>query len=242
MGLLDGKAAVVTGGAQGIGLAIAQRLGAEGAAVVVADIDEARSGEAAATITGAGGKAIGVACDVTDPGGVNALVARCAAEFGSIDVMVNNAGITRDATMRKMSVEDFDAVVAVHLKGTWLGTKAASLAMREQGGGGSISGKVGNIGQTNYSAAKAGIVGLTKAAAKEVAHAGVRVNAVQPGLIKTAMTEAMPPEIFKQREEEVPMGRAGEPDEIAKTVLFLASDLSSYITGIVVEVAGGRHI
>jgi 3-oxoacyl-[acyl-carrier protein] reductase len=248
MGLLDGKAAVVTGGAQGIGLAIAQRLGAEGAAVVVADIDEGRSAEAAATIAEAGGKAIGVACDVTSPEQVEALVERCKAEFGSLDVMVNNAGITRDATMRKMSVEDFDAVVAVHLKGTWLGTKAASLAMREQGGGGSIvnissiSGKVGNIGQSNYSAAKAGIVGLTKAAAKEVAHAGVRVNAIQPGLIKTAMTEAMPAEIFAQREEEVPMGRAGEPDEIAKTVLFLASDLSSYITGIVIEVAGGRHI
>jgi 3-oxoacyl-[acyl-carrier protein] reductase len=248
MGLLDGKAAVVTGGAQGIGLAIAQRLGKEGAAVVVADIDEGRSGEAAATIADAGGKAIGVACDVTSPEQVEALVERCEAEFGSIDVMVNNAGITRDATMRKMSVEDFDAVVAVHLKGTWLGTKAASLAMREQDGGGSIvnissiSGKVGNIGQSNYSAAKAGIVGLTKAAAKEVALAGVRVNAIQPGLIKTAMTEAMPAEIFAQREKEVPMGRAGEPDEIAKTVLFLASDLSSYITGIVVEVAGGRHI
>jgi len=248
MGLLDGKAAVVTGGAQGIGLAIAQRLGAEGAAVVVADVDEARSNAAAATISVAGGKAIGVACDVTAPEQVEALVGRCAAEFGSIDVMVNNAGITRDATMRKMSVEDFDAVIAVHLKGTWLGTKAASLAMRGQDSGGSIvnissiSGKVGNIGQTNYSAAKAGIVGLTKAAAKEVGHAGVRVNAIQPGLIHTAMTEAMPPEIFAQREEEVPMGRAGEPDEIAKTVLFLASDLSSYITGIVIEVAGGRHI
>jgi 3-oxoacyl-[acyl-carrier protein] reductase len=248
MGFLDGRAAVVTGGAQGIGLAIGRRLGAEGAAVVVADVDEARSNAAAATIAEAGGKAIGFACDVTAPEQVEALVGRCATEFGSIDVMVNNAGITRDATMRKMSVEDFDAVIAVHLKGTWLGTKAASLAMRGQDSGGSIvnissiSGKVGNIGQTNYSAAKAGIVGLTKAAAKEVAHAGVRVNAIQPGLIKTAMTEAMPPEIFAQREEEVPMGRAGEPDEIAKTVLFLASDLSSYITGIVVEVAGGRHI
>ncbi|MBS1889201.1 MAG: 3-oxoacyl-ACP reductase FabG [Actinobacteria bacterium] len=248
MGMLDGKAAVVTGGAQGIGLAIARRLGAEGAALVIADVAEGRASEAAKTVAVAGGKAIGIACDVTSPEAVEAVVARCREEFGSIDVMVNNAGITRDATMRKMSVEDFDAVVAVHLKGTWLGTKAASLAMREQEDGGSIvnissiSGKVGNIGQTNYSAAKAGIVGLTKAAAKEVAHAGVRVNAIQPGLIKTAMTEAMPPEIFAQREEEVPMGRAGDPDEIATTVLFLASDLASYITGTVVEVAGGRHI
>jgi 3-oxoacyl-[acyl-carrier protein] reductase len=248
MGLLDGKAAVVTGGAQGIGLAIAARLVGEGAAVVVADVDEGRSAEAAATLVEAGGRAIGVGCDVTSPEGVEALIARCREELGSVDVMVNNAGITRDATMRKMSTEDFDAVIAVHLKGTWLGTKFASLAMREQGGGGSIvnissiSGKVGNIGQTNYSAAKAGIVGLTKAASKEVAHAGVRVNAVQPGLIRTAMTAAMPPEIFAQREGEVPLGRAGEPEEIADTVLFLASDLSSYITGIVIEVAGGRHL
>jgi 3-oxoacyl-[acyl-carrier protein] reductase len=245
MGLVDGKVAVVTGAAQGIGLAIAERLSEEGAAVVISDIDQARCEEAAA---GLPGKAIGVACDVTSPEQVDALVTRARAELGSLDIMVNNAGITRDATMKKMDVEDFDAVIAVHLKGTWLGTKAASLAMREQGNGGaivnisSISGKVGNPGQTNYSAAKAGIVGLSKAAAKEVAHAGVRVNSVQPGLIKTAMTAAMPPEIFAKRESEIPLERAGEPDEIAKVVLFLASDLASYVTGIVVEVSGGRHI
>jgi 3-oxoacyl-[acyl-carrier protein] reductase len=245
MGLLDDKTAVVTGGARGIGLAIAVRLSEEGAALVLADIDEEQAAEAAA---GLPGKAVGVACDVTDPDQVQALVERARSEFGSLDVMVNNAGITRDATMRKMSLEDFEAVIDVHLKGTWLGTKAASLAMREQGGGGtivnisSISGKVGNAGQTNYSAAKAGIVGMTKAAAKEVAHAGIRVNAVQPGLIRTAMTAAMPADIYAQRESEIPLGRAGEPDEVAKTVLFLASDLSSYITGVALEVAGGRHL
>jgi 3-oxoacyl-[acyl-carrier protein] reductase len=146
-----------------------------------------------------------------------------------------------------MTPEDFDAVVAVHLRGTWLGTRAASLVMREAGGGSivnmsSISGKVGNIGQTNYSAAKAGIVGLTKAAAKEVAHAGVRVNAVQPGLIRTPMTAAMREDVFAAREKEIPMQRAGEPEEVATAVLFLASDLASYITGTVIEVAGGRGI
>ncbi|MGE0066759.1 MAG: 3-oxoacyl-ACP reductase FabG [Solirubrobacterales bacterium] len=247
MGMLEQGAAVVTGGAQGIGLAIAQRLAAEGSAVVLADVDEGLASESAKAIAAAGGRAIGVSCDVTSPSQVDALIARCVEEYGAIDTMVNNAGITRDATMRKMQVEDFDAVVAVHLKGTWLGTRAASLAMRERGSGSivnisSISGKVGNIGQTNYSAAKAGIVGLTKAAAKEVGHAGVRVNAIQPGLIRTAMTAAMPADVFAEREKEIPMGRAGEPEEIAKAVLFLSSDLASYITGIVLEVAGGRHI
>jgi len=245
MGLLEDRTAVVTGGARGIGLAIAARLNQEGAAVVLADLDEAQPARAATALSG---RAVGVGCDVTDPEQVQSLVGRALAEFGALDVMVNNAGITRDATMKKMSLEDFEAVVEVHLRGTWLGTKAASLAMRERGTGGSIvnissiSGKVGNAGQTNYSAAKAGIVGMTKAAAKELAHAGIRVNAVQPGLIRTAMTAAMPADIFGRREREIPLGRAGEPDEVGKAVLFLASDLSSYITGIALEVAGGRHL
>jgi 3-oxoacyl-[acyl-carrier protein] reductase len=243
--LLEGRVAIVTGAAQGIGLAIARRLGQEGASVIVADLDEERSRQAAADLPG---PAIGIGCDVTDPAAVEALVARAREELGGLDVMVNNAGITRDATMRKMPVEDFDAVIGVHLRGTWLGTKAASLAMREGGRPGaivnvsSISGKVGNAGQTNYSAAKAGIVGLTKAAAKELGHAGVRVNAIQPGLIHTEMTEQMPAEIFAARVKEIPLGRAGEPEDVANAALFLASDLSSYLTGIVIEVGGGRHI
>jgi 3-oxoacyl-[acyl-carrier protein] reductase len=137
-------------------------------------------------------------------------------------------------------------VIAVHLKGTWNGTRAAAAVMREQGSGAiinmsSISGKVGLVGQTNYSAAKAGIIGLTKAAAKELAHLGVRVNAIQPGLIRSAMTEAMPQRIWDAKLAEVPMGRAGDPREVATVALFLASDLSSYMTGTVLEVTGGRH-
>jgi 3-oxoacyl-[acyl-carrier protein] reductase len=247
MALVEGRSAIVTGGAQGIGLAIATRLSVEGAAVVLADLDEELAREAALDLPGQG-MAIGVGCDVTDPEQVQALVDRAIAELGALDILVNNAGITRDATMRKMPVEDFDAVIAVHLRGTWLGTKAASLAMREQERGGSIvnissiSGKVGNAGQTNYSAAKAGIVGMTKAAAKELGHLGIRVNAVQPGLIHTAMTAAMPEDVFEARVKEIPLGRAADPEDVASVVLFLASDLASYLTGITIEVAGGRHI
>lgn len=246
MALLAGRTAVVTGGAQGLGLAIAEVFIAEGARVVLGDLDLDRTRAAADTLGGPK-VARSVRCDVTSRADVDALVAAAVAEFGRLDVMVNNAGITRDATLRKMTEEQFDDVIAVHLKGTWHGTRAAAAVMREQGSGAivnmsSISGKVGLIGQTNYSAAKAGIVGLTKAAAKELAHVGVRVNAIQPGLIRSAMTEAMPQRIWDAKLTEVPMGRAGEPREVATVALFLASDLSSYMTGTVLEVTGGRHI
>lgn len=246
MTLLAGRTAIVTGGAQGLGYAIAEAFIGEGARVVLGDVDTDRT-RAAAEALGGPDVARAVRCDVTSLPEVEALVAVALAEFGRLDVMVNNAGITRDATLRKMTEEQFDEVIAVHLKGTWNGTRAAASVMREQGSGAivnmsSISGKVGLVGQTNYSAAKAGIVGLTKAAAKELAHLGVRVNAIQPGLIRSAMTEAMPQRIWDAKLAEVPMGRAGEPREVASVALFLACDLSSYLTGTVLEVTGGRHI
>ena len=246
MALLAGRTAVVTGGAQGLGYAIAEVFIAEGARVVLGDLDLDRT-RAAADALGGAEVARAVRCDVTSGADVDALVATAVTDFGGLDVMVNNAGITRDATLRTMTEEQFDEVIAVHLKGTWNGTRAAAAVMREQGSGAivnmsSISGKVGLIGQTNYSAAKAGIVGMTKAAAKELAHLGVRVNAIQPGLIRSAMTEAMPQRIWDAKLAEVPMGRAGEPREVATVALFLASDLSSYMTGTVLEVTGGRHI
>jgi 3-oxoacyl-[acyl-carrier protein] reductase len=246
MVLLAGRIAVITGGAQGLGFAIAEQFIAEGARVLLGDldIDDTR---AAAQALGGSEVARAVACDVTSASEVDHLIAAAVEEFGSVDVMVNNAGITRDATLRKMTEQQFDDVISVHLKGTWNGIRSAATIMREQGSGAiinmsSISGKVGFVGQTNYSAAKAGIVGLTKAAAKELAHLGVRVNAIAPGLIRSAMTEAMPQRIWDAKLAEVPMGRAGEPSEVAAVALFLASDLSSYMPGTVLEVTGGRHI
>lgn len=245
--LLEDRPAIVTGGSGGLGFAIATTLAEQGAPIVIGDINEVAAKEAADRLKGLGYRAEGFACDVTDEGQVEAMVAFCGSTFSPVRVMVNNAGITRDATMRKMSEADFDSVIGVHLKGAWNGTRHASYVMREQGAGSivnisSISGKVGNIGQTNYSAAKAGMIGLTKASAKELAYLGVRVNAIQPGLIRTAMTEVLPQTWWDAKTAEIPMQRAGEPNDVAQVVLFLASDMSSYMTGGVLEVAGGRHM
>lgn len=245
--LLQNKVAVVTGAAQGIGLEIARTLYQHGARVVLADLDIDASRRAADEVAGGSLDCRGAACDVTSEEQVEALVTDTVRDHGRLDIFVNNAGITRDASLKKMQVSDFDAVITVHLRGTWLGIRAASAVMREQKSGSiinisSLSGKSGNPGQTNYCAAKAGIVGLTKAAAKEVAHHNVRINAVQPGLIRTPMTAAMPPEVFAQREADVPMKRAGEPSEVAGAVVFLSSNLASYITGSVIEVGGGRYM
>ncbi|EYT64615.1 3-oxoacyl-ACP synthase [Dietzia sp. UCD-THP] len=246
MALLEGRTAVVTGAARGIGLEIARTFVDNGARVVVGDIDD-EAGAAAVDELGGQDRARYVNCDVREGAAVEHLIDVAEDAFGSLGVFVNNAGVTRDATMRTMTEQQFDDIIAIHLKGTWNGTRAAAGRMREHGGGSivnvsSISGKVGLKGQTNYSAAKAGIVGLTKAAAKEVAFKNVRVNAIQPGLIRTAMTLAMPQHVWDEKMAEIPMGRAGEPSEVAQVVLFLASDMSSYMTGTVLEITGGRHI
>ncbi|WP_077088489.1 3-oxoacyl-ACP reductase FabG [Mycobacterium rhizamassiliense] len=244
--LLSGQTAVITGGAQGLGLAIAERFVAEGARVVLGDVN-LEATQAVAKQLGGDEVAVAVQCDVTQASDVEKMIQTAIERFGGLDIMVNNAGITRDATMRKMTEEDFDKVISVHLKGTWNGIRLAAAIMRENKRGSiinmsSVSGKVGMIGQTNYSAAKAGIVGMTKAAAKELAYLGVRVNAIAPGLIRSAMTEAMPQRIWDSKVAEVPLGRAGEPSEVASVALFLASDLSSYMTGTVMEITGGRHL
>lgn len=246
-GLLDGLAAIVTGAGQGIGLSVAEAFLEQGAKVVVADVDGERAAAAIKSWRADGAPVTAVQCDVASESDQEQLVRTCLAEFGRLDILVNNAGITRDRYLAKMSLEDFDSVLAVSLRGAWLGTRAVSTLFREQRSGvivnmSSLSGKIGNPGQTNYSAAKAGLIGLTKASAKELGPAGVRVNAVQPGLVRTDMTLAMKPEIFAAKEAEVPLGRAGEPAEVAGAVVFLASPLASYVNGAVLEVTGGRGI
>lgn len=244
--MLQGQIAIVTGAAQGLGLAIAQGLIDNGASVVLADIG-AEQVDAAAQGLGAPERVAARSCDVTSAADTEALVAFALARFGRVDIMVNNAGITRDGYIGKMTEDSFDAVINVNLKGAWLCTKAVSGLFREQKSGcivniSSLSGKIGNPGQTNYSAAKAGMIGMTKAAAKELGPSNVRVNAVMPGLIRSAMTLAMKPEIYAAKEREVPMMRAGEPAEVAGAVVFLASPLASYVNGAVIEVTGGRGI
>ena len=198
--LLDQQVAIVTGGAQGIGLAIAEGVVAHGGSVLVGDLDGDKARAAVDPLSAEGANIAAVPCDVMSERDLARVVQECLDRFGRVDVLVNNAGVTRDGYISKLSEADFDLVVGVSLKGAWLGTRAVAPLLRRQGGGSiinisSLSGKVGNPGQTNYSAAKAGLVGLTKAAAKELGPSGVRVNAVQPGLIRTAMTLAMKPEI-----------------------------------------------
>jgi 3-oxoacyl-[acyl-carrier protein] reductase len=242
--LLDQKCALVTGGAGGIGLAIAKIFSASGANVVIADLNEDSARTSAAALET---RSSGIACDVRNATDIGTAVAHASEEFGHLDIVVNNAGVTRDSSLRRMLVDDFDAVLDVHLRGAFLMTKASSEVMRGQGSGSiinisSISGKVGMVGQANYRAAKAGLIGLTKSNAKELAKSGIRVNAIQPGLIRTPMTAAMPQQVWDQKMAEIPMGRAGEPEEVAQVALFLASALSSYITGAVLEVSGGRFM
>ena len=244
--MLEGKAAIITGGAGGLGRSMAETFLRAGASVLLSDLNDVALREVVGELHSFG-KVVHLAGDVSVEADVQRTVDRCVAEFGTVDILVNNAGITRDATMRKMPLSDFQAVLNVHLVGAWLGTRTVAAVMREKQSGSiinmsSISGKIGNVGQTNYSAAKAGMVGLTKASAKELAHLGVRVNAIQPGLIRTAMTAGLREDLWDRKVAAIPMGRAGEPSEVADVALFLASDLSSYLTGAVLEVTGGRDM
>lgn len=244
MGCLDGKVALVTGAARGIGQAIARTLAAEGADVALADVQADWLTETAAAVESAGRRAARFAVDVRDAAAVQATVDGAVKEWGRLDVLVNNAGITRDTLLLRMSEADWDDVIAVNLRGTFLFIKAASRIMLKQRAGAivnvaSIIGMIGNAGQANYAASKAGVIALTKSAAKELASRGIRVNAVAPGFIQTRMTDALPEDVRQKMLANIPLGRLGSPEDVARVVLFLASDHAAYVTGEVVNISGG---
>ena len=243
--LLSGKVALVTGGSRGIGRAIAIRLAAEGAKVAVNYAgNKAAAEEVKAIIEKQGGTAHLIQADVSDASAACEMVERIHAELGGLDILVNNAGITRDTLLIRMKDEDFDAVIGTNLKGVYACTKAAARIMTKQRSGrivnlSSVVGEIGNIGQTNYAAAKAGVIGFTKAAAKEFAARGITVNAVAPGFIDTDMTAVLKDSIREKLIENIPLGALGKPEHVADAVIFLVSDAASYITGQTLNVDGG---
>ena len=244
MGIFDGKVAVVTGAARGIGQAIAKRLAQEGADVVICDLQAEWLAETAGIVQGLGRKALPLAVDVGDSEAVNACIAEVVKVFGKVDIMVNNAGITKDTLLVRMSDEDWDAVLRVNLKGTFLFSRAVAKHMMKQRSGAivniaSISGIIGTAGQANYAASKAGVIALTKSTANELAARGVRANAIAPGFISSKMTDALSEEVRNQYLSRIPLGRFGTVEDIANAVVFLASEQSSYLTGQTLNVNGG---
>jgi 3-oxoacyl-[acyl-carrier protein] reductase len=244
MGALDGKLAMVTGAARGIGRAIAEKLAREGADLALCDLKEEWLVETADAARAMGRKVRCLSVDVSNATAVMAAVAAIVQEFGHVDIMVNNAGITRDKFLLRMTEEDWDAVLDINLKGTFLFTKAVAKPMLKQQSGvivniASIIGLIGNAGQCNYAASKAGVIALTKSSAKELASRNIRVNAVAPGFIQTKMTEALPEDVRSKMLEAIPMGRMGGSEDVAEAVFFLASQASSYMTGQVLNVSGG---
>ncbi len=242
---LSNRVAIVTGSGRGIGLTIARRLAEAGADIVINDIGEAAIVEdAAEQIKGLGRQSLGVLGDVSSAPDMEKLVETAINTFGKVDILVNNAGITRDRLVMRMSDEDWDKVIAVNLRSVFLCTRAVVRHMTKQRWGrivniASIVGVAGNAGQANYSASKAGIIGLTKSVAKEVASRGVTVNAVAPGFISTPMTEQLPESRIQEIKKRIPSGSLGTPQDVAEAVAFLASEEASYITGHVLNVDGG---
>jgi 3-oxoacyl-[acyl-carrier protein] reductase len=242
---LEGKAALVTGGSRGIGRAIALRLAEQGADVAISYLgNEGAAGDAVSAIEGFGRRALAVRADVRDPEAAEALVKSVIGALGRVDILVNNAGITRDDLMMRMSIDDWRDVLETNLFGAFYATKAVTRPMLKARSGRiinitSVSGQAGQTGQANYSSAKAGLIGLTKASARELASRGITVNAVAPGFVLTELTQDLPESLQAQITERTPLGRFGTPEEIAHAVAFLASDEAAYITGQVLAVDGG---
>ena len=241
MARLSGKVALITGGARGIGRATAQAFAAEGARVIVADVD---ADAAEATARALGGGAIGLGIDVADPQSVKSVVATALSRAERIDILVNNAGITRDASLLKTSDEAWDSVIGVNLSGTFYMTREVAAHMVARGSGSivnasSVVGIYGNFGQSNYVATKAGVIGMTRVWARELGRKGVRVNAIAPGFIATDMTAKMPEDVLDGMKKKTPLGRLGAPEDVARAYVFLASDEASFINGQVLGVDGG---
>jgi len=239
-----GKTVLVTGSARGIGKAIARKFAGKGAKIVISDVLAELAEETAEEFKKDGFDAIAIKADVTNKDDVKNLIDETVAKFETLDVVVNNAGITRDTLMMRMKESDWDLVLNINLKGAFLVIQAASKVMMKQRSGkivniSSVVGKMGNAGQANYSASKAGLLGLTKSAARELASRNITVNAVAPGFIKTEMTDKLPDDVKADFEKTTPLSRFGDPEDIANAVAFLASDDASYITGQVLGVDGG---
>jgi 3-oxoacyl-[acyl-carrier protein] reductase len=241
---LQGKVAVVTGAAQGIGRAIAEALARDGADVVVADLDAGRSQETVAAVEKLNRRALNIKINVAEWNDAKAMAEQVVKQWGKIDILVNNAGITRDGLLLRMKEEDWNVVLQVNLNGTFHCTKAVLQPMTKQRYGriinvASIVGVMGNVGQANYAASKAAVIGFTKTVAREYASRAVTVNAVAPGFIDTAMTQGLSPDVKEVLQKQIPLGRLGQPEDIAAAVRFLASDEAAYITGQVLHVNGG---
>jgi len=242
-----GKIAIVTGASRGIGRSISLALSAAGATIVAMDMDQAATDAVVAELKAAGGSAIAVVGNVTVPADAENMIDIAVKEFGRVDILVNNAGITRDNIFIRMKDEDWDAVMTVNLKGAFLCSRAASKAMVKQRSGriiniASVVGQMGNAGQANYCASKAGLIGLTKSNARELAKRNITVNAVAPGFIATAMTDALSDKVKAELTAQIPLERLGSSEDIANAVLFLASEASGYITGHVLSVNGGMYM